>query len=130
MSEASIHLRVQQTRSAGRCCGRGTKDAAVQIIDIQSTTPNHLVAVVAHDGAERRVGLQVERHPSGGWRARALGRDGWSLRCRSIEAAILLEAAEMFDGPDVEPPPAAVAAAPVMLPPVWQALSYPLHLAG
>lgn len=67
----------------------------MDVLLIDGTAPGLLRATVTHQGMARRLAVELGRHPAGGWQARRPG-GAWNLRCHSVAAAILMEAAELF----------------------------------
>jgi hypothetical protein len=72
----------------------------MDIVCIRGSVPGPVVVTVAHGADVRQVPMEVARHPAGGWRARAPGGT-FGLRCHTVNAAVLLEAAEAYAAPDV-----------------------------
>ena len=65
----------------------------MELLNVMGAAPGHMVAAVRHADRMVHVRIEVARHPLGGWQARRDSTD-WSLRCNTLETAILLEAGE------------------------------------
>ncbi len=63
----------------------------MELLTVMGAAPGQMIAMVRHDEELVRLRVEVARHPLGGWQARQTGH-GWSLRCNTLETAILFEA--------------------------------------
>ncbi len=65
----------------------------MELINVVGAAPGHMVAAVRYADRLVHVRVEVARHPLGGWQARRESTE-WSLRCNTLETAILMEAGE------------------------------------